>query len=153
MKVLSAWPYPFKNSKDSQLLTFSSLLINTGLAKALEKGMVNHSSILASRTVWNSMNSKKRQEDMTPGDEPTRSVGVQYARGEEQRNSSRKNEEAGSKWKWCSVADVSGGESKVQCYKEQHCIGIKVNWLWSSRGCEHRHFRNQWTKMGRRGWI
>ena len=31
------------------------------------------------------MNSKKRQ-DMTPEDEPPRSVGVYYATGEEQRN-------------------------------------------------------------------
>ena len=99
------------------------------------------------------MNSMKRQEDMTPGDELTRSVGVQYDSGKEQRNSSRKNEEAGPKWKWCSVVDVSGGESKVRCCKEQYCIGINVNWTWSSRRCEHRHFRNQWTKMGRNGRI
>ena len=41
----------------------------------------------------------------------------------EQRNSSRKNKEAGPKWKWRSFVDVSGGESKVQCYKEQYCVG------------------------------
>ena len=45
------------------------------------------------------MNSMKRQKDMIPEDEPLRSVGVQYATGEEQRNSSRKNEEAEPKWK------------------------------------------------------
>ena len=33
------------------------------------------------------------------------------------------DEEAGPKWKWCSVVDVFGGESKVQCCKEQYCIG------------------------------
>ena len=52
--------------------------------------------------------------------------GVQYAPGEEQRviaNSSRKNEVAGPKQKRCSVLDMSGGESKVQCCKEQYCIG------------------------------
>ena len=38
-------------------------------------------------------------------------------------NSSRKNEVAGPKWKWRSVVDVSGGESKVWCWKEQYCIG------------------------------
>ena len=27
--------------------------------------------------------------------------------------------------KWHSVVDVSGGESKVQCCKEQYCIGIR----------------------------
>ena len=47
-------------------------------------------------------------------DEPPRSVGVQYATEEEQRNSSRKNKEAEPKQKWGPVVDVSGGESKVQ---------------------------------------
>ena len=60
---------------------------------------------------------------MTQEDKPPRSVGVQYAMGEEQRNSSRKNEEAGLKQKRHSVMDVSGGEGKVQCCKEQYCIG------------------------------
>ena len=27
------------------------------------------------------------------------------------------------KWAQCSVVDVSGGENKVQCCKEQYCIG------------------------------
>ena len=47
--------------------------------------------------------------------------------GEEQRaitNSSRKNEVAEPKQKCHSVVDVSGGENKVQCYKEQYCIGM-----------------------------
>ena len=45
------------------------------------------------------MNRRKRQKYMTLKDEPPRSVGVQYATGEEQRNSFRKNEEAEPKWK------------------------------------------------------
>ena len=56
---------------------------------------------------------------------PPRSVGVQYATGKEQRNSSRKNEEAEPNQKWHPVVDVSGGESKVWWHKEQYCIG---NW-------------------------
>ena len=40
------------------------------------------------------MNSVKRQKDVTLKDEPPRSVGIQYAIGEDRRNSSRKNEEA-----------------------------------------------------------
>ena len=59
------------------------------------------------------MHSIKRQKDLTLEDELPRSVGVQYTTGEERRNSSRKNEEAGPKWKQRWVADVSGGESKV----------------------------------------
>ena len=51
------------------------------------------------------------------------SIGVQYATGEEWRNSYRKNEEAETKWKQCPGVDVSGAESKVQCCKEQCCIG------------------------------
>ena len=57
----------------------------------------------------------KRQKDMTLEDEYLRLPGVQYTTGEEQRNSSRKNEEAGIKQKHHSVVGVSGGESKVQC--------------------------------------
>ena len=41
----------------------------------------------------NSMNSMKRQKDMTLKDELTRLVGVQYATGDQWRNNSRKNEE------------------------------------------------------------
>ena len=64
----------------------------------------------------------KEQKDMTPEDEPPRLVGVQYATGEEGRNSSRRNEEAEPKQKQCPAVDVSGGESKVQCCKKQYCI-------------------------------
>ena len=56
-------------------------------------------------------------------DEPPRSEGVQYSTGEEQRNSSRENEEARPKWKGHSIVDVSGGKSKVRCCKEQYFIG------------------------------
>ena len=42
----------------------------------------------------NPMNSIKGQKDMTLEEEPLRLEGVQYATGEEQRNSSRRNEEA-----------------------------------------------------------
>ena len=66
------------------------------------------------------MNSMKRQKDMTPKDEPPGLEGVQYATGEVQRgitNCSRKNEAAGSKWKHCSVVDVTCGESKVHAVK------------------------------------
>ena len=64
----------------------------------------------------NPMNNMKRQKYMALKDELPRSVGAQYAAGEEQRNTSRRNEEAESKQKQCQVVDVSGGESKVQ-----HC--------------------------------
>ena len=52
--------------------------------------------------------------------------GNQYAAGEEWgalSDRSRKNEAAEPKQKRCSVVAVPGDQSKIQCYKEQHCIG------------------------------
>ena len=72
----------------------------------------------------NPMNSMKRQKDRTLKEELPRSVGAQYAHsGEEWRKNSRKNEEMDLKQKQHPVADVTGDGSKVQCYKEQYCIG------------------------------
>jgi len=48
------------------------------------------------RTPWTVQTGKK---DMKMEDKPPRSLGVQYATGEEWRNSSRKNKEAEPKWK------------------------------------------------------
>ena len=62
------------------------------------------------------MNSMKSQKDMKLKDELPRSVGAQYATGE-QRNSSRRNEKAEPKQKQCPVVDVSGGKSKVHSIK------------------------------------
>ena len=61
----------------------------------------------------NPMNSMKRQRDMTLKDELPRSIGAQYATGEEWRNNSRKNEETEPKQKQCPGVDVPGDESKV----------------------------------------
>ena len=59
------------------------------------------------------MNSMKRQKDMTPEDELTRSVDAQYATGQEWRNESRKNEKTEPKQKQHPVVDVTGDGSKV----------------------------------------
>ena len=71
----------------------------------------------------NPMNSMKRQKDRTLKDELFRSVGAQYATGQEWRNSSRKNEEDEPKQKQSLVVDVTGDGSKVRSCKEQYCIG------------------------------
>ena len=55
----------------------------------------------------------KIQKDRTLKDERPRSVGAQYAKGNEWRNSSRKSEEVEPKQKKYPVVNVSGGESKV----------------------------------------
>ena len=58
-------------------------------------------------------------------DELPRSVGAQYATGEQWRNNSRKNEEMEPKQKQHLVVDVTGDRSKVRCCKEQYCIGTR----------------------------
>ena len=65
----------------------------------------------------------KRQKDRTMKDELPRSVGAQYAAGDQWRNNSRKNEEMEPKQKQCPVVDVTGDGSKVRLCKEQYCIG------------------------------
>ena len=69
------------------------------------------------------MNSMKRQNDRILKEELARSVGVQYATGDQWRNNSRKNEGMQPKQKQYPVVDVTGDRSKVQYCKEQYCIG------------------------------
>ena len=69
------------------------------------------------------MNSMKRQNDRTLKDELLRSVGAQYATGDQWRNNSRKNEGMEPKQNLHPIVDGTGDRSKVQCCKEQYCIG------------------------------
>ena len=71
----------------------------------------------------NPMNSMKRQKDRTLKDELPRSVGAQYATGDQWRNNSRKNEQTEPKQKQYPVVDMTGDGNKVQCCKQQYCIG------------------------------
>ena len=69
------------------------------------------------------MNSMKRQKDRTLKDEVPRLVGAHYCTGNQWRNNSRKTEEMEPKQKQHLVVDMTGDGSKVQCCKEQYCIG------------------------------
>ena len=69
------------------------------------------------------MNSKKRQKDRILKKELRRSVGAQYASGDQWRINSRKIKGMEPKQKQYPGVDVTGDRSKVQCCKEQHCIG------------------------------
>ena len=62
----------------------------------------------------NPMNSMKRQKDRTLENELPRSVGAQYATGNQWRNDSRKNEGMEPKQKQYPAVDVTGDRSKVQ---------------------------------------
>ena len=100
------------------------------------------------------MNSMKRQNDRILKEELPRSVVAQYTTGDQWRSNSRKSEGMEPKQKQYPVVDVTGDRSKVQCCKEQCCIGT-----WTVRSMnqgklevvngksEHRHSRNQQTKM------
>ena len=104
----------------------------------------------------NPMNSMKIKKDMTLNNELPRSVGTQYATGDQWRNNSRKNEETEPKQKQYPVVDVTGGGSKVRCCKEQYCLGTwnvrsmnqgKLEVVKRDGKNERRHSRNQRTKM------
>ena len=68
----------------------------------------------------NPMNSMKRQKGRTLKEELPRSVGAQYATGDQWRNNSRKNEGIEPKQTQYPVVDVTGDRSKVRCCKEQY---------------------------------
>ena len=68
----------------------------------------------------NPMNSRKRQNDRIPKEELPRSLGAQYATGDQWRNNSRKNEGMEPKQKPYLVVDVTGDRSKIRCCKEQY---------------------------------
>ena len=68
----------------------------------------------------NPMNCMKRQEDKTLKDELPRSIGAQYATGDQWRNNSRRNEETKPKQKQHPVVDVNGDGSKVRYSKGQY---------------------------------
>ena len=61
----------------------------------------------------NPMSSMKRQKDRTLKDELHRSVGAQYATGDQWRNNSRNNEQTEPKQKQHPVVDVTGDGSQV----------------------------------------
>ena len=149
---MKLWTTPCRATQDGWVLVESS-------DKTWSTGEGNEKPLQYS-CLENLMNSMKKKKDRTLKDELLRLVGAQYATGEEWRNNSRKNGETEPKWKQCPVVDVTGDGSKVQCCKEQYCIGI---WNVRSRQIgsgqigdsktEHRHFRNKWTKMDWNGWI
>ena len=68
-------------------------------------------------------NPMKRQNDRILKKELPRSVGAQYATRDQWKNNSRKNEGMEPKQKQYPVVDGTSCRRKVQCCKEQYCIG------------------------------
>ena len=69
----------------------------------------------------NPMNSMKRQYDRIPKEELPRSLGAQYATGDQRRNNYRKNKGMEPKQKQYPVVDVTGDRSKIRCYRNLEC--------------------------------
>ena len=65
----------------------------------------------------------KRKKDRTLQDELPKSVGAQYATGDQWSNNSSMNEGMKPKQKQYPAVDVTGDGSKLRCCKEQYCIG------------------------------
>ena len=61
----------------------------------------------------NPINSMKRQNDRILKEEHPRSVGAQYATGDQRRNNSRKSEGMEPEQKQYAAVDVTGDRSKV----------------------------------------
>ena len=106
---------PCRATQDGRIMVESS-------DEMLSTGEGNGKPLLYS-CLENPVNSIKRQKDRTLKDELPRSVGAQYATGDQWRNNSRKNEEMEPRQKQHPVVDVTGDGSKFRCYKEQYCIG------------------------------
>ena len=72
----------------------------------------------------NPMNNVKRTKDRTLKDELPRSVGAQYATGDQWTEITPERMKGWSQSKNnMQLWDVIGDRSKVQCCKEQYCIG------------------------------
>ena len=74
----------------------------------------------------NLMNSMVMQKDRTLKDELPRSVGTQYATGDQWRNNFRKNERMEPKQRQHRVVDGTDDRSKIRCCREQYCIGTWI---------------------------
>ena len=77
-------------------------------------------------------------------EELPRSVDSQYATGDQWRNNSWKNEGMEPKQKQYPVVDVTGDRSRVQCCKDQYCIGT-----WNVRSMNQGKFEVVKQEMAR----
>ena len=111
---MKLWAMPCRATQDGQVMVESS-------DKVWSIGEKND-KLLQYSFLENPISSMKRQKDRTMKDEIPRSVGAQYATGDQWRNNSRKKGGMEPKQKQHPVVDVTADGSKVWCYKEQYCI-------------------------------
>ena len=81
--------------------------------------------------VLNPVSSMKRQKDRTLKEQLPRSIGAQYATGNQWKNNSRKNGETEPQQKQHPVVDVSGDGSKDQRCKEHGNNAVNCMGTWN----------------------
>ena len=86
----------------------------------LEKGMASQTSVFLPWEPHEQCEKAKRQDTERWTPQVSR---CQYAAGDQWRNNSRKNEEMEPKQKQHIGLDMTCDGSKVQCCKQQYCIG------------------------------
>ena len=112
---MKLWVMPYRATQDGRVMMESS-------DKTWSTGEGNGKPLQYS-CFENPMNSMKRQKDRTLKDELPRSVGAQYATGDQWRNNSRNNEKMEPEQKLHPGVGVTDDESQVWCSKEQYYIG------------------------------
>ena len=133
MKLMKLWGMLCRATQDGQVMMESS-------DKMWSTGKGNGKS-LQYFCLENSMNSMKRQKHRTLKDELPRSVGAQYAAGDQWRTNSRKNEDRGwddwmaspTQWTWVWVNSGSwwwtGRPGVVQSTGLQLDTTEWLNWI------------------------
>ena len=111
---MKLWAMPFRATQDRWVMVESS-------DKTWSTGERNGKPLQYS-CLENPMNTMKRQKDRTLKDEFPRSVGAQYATGDQWRNNSRKNEGMEPNQNHHPVVDVTDDGSNVWYCKKQYYI-------------------------------
>ena len=140
---------PCRDTQDGRVMVESS-------DKTWSTGEGNGKPLLYS-CLENPMNSMKRQNDRTLKHELPRSVGAQYATGDQWGSNSRKNEGMEPKQKQHPVVDMTGDGSNVQCCKEQFTRPSRTNTQkrcpFHYRGLECKSRKSRNTQSNRQIWL
>ena len=130
---MKLWDIPCRASHDGRVMVESS-------DKTWSTGEGNGKPLQYS-CIENPINTMKRQKDKTLKDEFPRSVGAQYATGEQWRNNSKRikrwsqSKNNTQLWMWLVMEVKSDALVKNSIAQEPEMLGpwIKANWKWSNK--------------------
>ena len=101
----------------------------------------------------NPMNSMNRQNDRILKEELARSVGVQYATGDQWRNNSRKKEGMEPKQKQYPAVDVTGDRNKIWCWEGLGAGGEGDDGGWDGWMASLTRWMRVWVNSGSWWWT